>query len=678
MKIRLNKKFMVSLISLLFIGYLISSTFLYTANANDDTAQNIIERSWSSSDVLDSVTYPSSFQDTAISVGSDGVWHVVYVKLQNSGDNTIYTIMYVDNFTNPTPLVQATYYHGSSYYGAGVALPDISAGIDGSLYVTYVYSNPYASYLCKMSKPPMPIPIVLVHGWHGDEDSWAGIAPWLKSNGYEVNIFNYDSSSAAENVATKLSIYIRAILDPNNDGINEYSKVDIIAHSFGGLVSRYYIEQEGGDKYVRNLIMLGTPNHGSPLADLITGISDRQPSVELKILVTLYSSDSDRNSLSTLQLRTIPYNLFLANLNSHFHTGQTDYFTIAGFEHFWPSSAFIQGEDDGIVPLESVKLPGVPNYCVKLTHTTLANPSSDAVKSILLSILNGAPVSPSLFPEPIGSDHTNYTIVVPLSHYSGLMRTGDTILREYRSDGGANAIFLTYTNCTFNLTLTSPSGKVITPNTGQTESNIVFDETDHAMYYVINNSESGTWHYTITALETPEDGTNVDLNVIGNSLSPDVSNLPCIEIKVQSPVNILVITADWRKICYDSNSYTVVNEIDGATYTGPNTEPQIITLPSSYVGALTVQLYGTDTGPFTLNTVSYAASGDALGFQTFTGTTTPTQLQSTTVTVGIDGSISGMSLFVTPEFSFAPLAFAACFLAFITHKIQKREKRIQQ
>jgi hypothetical protein len=40
--------------------------------------------------------------------------------------------------------------------------------------------------------------------------------------------------------------------------------LDIAAHSMGGLVSRWFIEREGGNRVVSRLIMLGTPNGGSP------------------------------------------------------------------------------------------------------------------------------------------------------------------------------------------------------------------------------------------------------------------------------------------------------------------------------------------------------------------------------------------------------------------------------
>ena len=47
-------------------------------------------------------------------------------------------------------------------------------------------------------------------------------------------------------------------------GANHGKQLQIVAHSMGGLVSRWFIEREGGNKIVQHLIMLGTPNAGSP------------------------------------------------------------------------------------------------------------------------------------------------------------------------------------------------------------------------------------------------------------------------------------------------------------------------------------------------------------------------------------------------------------------------------
>ncbi|MFB2877802.1 caspase family protein [Floridanema aerugineum] len=55
-------------------------------------------------------------------------------------------------------------------------------------------------------------------------------------------------------------------------GKNHGKQLHIVAHSMGGLVSRWFIEREGGNQIVQHLIMLGTPNAGSPwpaLQDLV-------------------------------------------------------------------------------------------------------------------------------------------------------------------------------------------------------------------------------------------------------------------------------------------------------------------------------------------------------------------------------------------------------------------------
>lgn len=48
-------------------------------------------------------------------------------------------------------------------------------------------------------------------------------------------------------------------------------KVDIVAHSMGGLVSRWMIEHLQGDEFIDTLVMAGTPNGGSPLGKLVSG-----------------------------------------------------------------------------------------------------------------------------------------------------------------------------------------------------------------------------------------------------------------------------------------------------------------------------------------------------------------------------------------------------------------------
>jgi hypothetical protein len=47
---------------------------------------------------------------------------------------------------------------------------------------------------------------------------------------------------------------------------HSFSRMSIIAHSMGGLVSRYYVQALEGHLRVKTLITLGTPHHGTPTA----------------------------------------------------------------------------------------------------------------------------------------------------------------------------------------------------------------------------------------------------------------------------------------------------------------------------------------------------------------------------------------------------------------------------
>ena len=47
------------------------------------------------------------------------------------------------------------------------------------------------------------------------------------------------------------------------------ARLDVVGHSEGGLALRYYIKNLGGAAQVRNYVSLGTPQHGTELANLI-------------------------------------------------------------------------------------------------------------------------------------------------------------------------------------------------------------------------------------------------------------------------------------------------------------------------------------------------------------------------------------------------------------------------
>ncbi len=70
-----------------------------------------------------------------------------------------------------------------------------------------------------------------------------------------------------ENLQDPIAETARALKDRLTSiglGPDHGKSLDIIAHSMGGLVSRWFIERERGNRMARRLVMLGTPNGGSP------------------------------------------------------------------------------------------------------------------------------------------------------------------------------------------------------------------------------------------------------------------------------------------------------------------------------------------------------------------------------------------------------------------------------
>jgi pimeloyl-ACP methyl ester carboxylesterase len=113
---------------------------------------------------------------------------------------------------------------------------------------------------------PNRIPIILIHGYGEDSRIWNSWIHWLGgdnfSNIYPITFQSDDLCGSTQQHAMELKNIIDKI---QNDTGSQ--KVNIVAHSKGGLDARWHIANSGIDK-VANLIMIGTPNAGSPAAFL--------------------------------------------------------------------------------------------------------------------------------------------------------------------------------------------------------------------------------------------------------------------------------------------------------------------------------------------------------------------------------------------------------------------------
>src|SRR3989344_3803019 len=139
-------------------------------------------------------------------------------------------------------------------------------GVAFELFSTLMVLNLYPLGLRKAKDPVLIAyhahkrPILLIHGLFHNRSAFFGIQRRLSRWGwphiYMMNLATYTKgiSELAKEVSKKADI----ILKKTNS-----KKIDIIAHSLGGIIARYYIQLLGGSLKVRHCVTLGTPHQGT-------------------------------------------------------------------------------------------------------------------------------------------------------------------------------------------------------------------------------------------------------------------------------------------------------------------------------------------------------------------------------------------------------------------------------
>ncbi|PSB22918.1 caspase [filamentous cyanobacterium CCP2] len=121
--------------------------------------------------------------------------------------------------------------------------------------------------------------MLFIHGIIGDTES---MVPSVYRTKLEVDgrslllsdpaVYDLVLAFDYENLNTSIIENAQALkqkLEAVGLGKDHGKTLHIIAHSMGGLVSRWFIEREGGKEIVNHLIMLGTPNNGSPWPNVV-------------------------------------------------------------------------------------------------------------------------------------------------------------------------------------------------------------------------------------------------------------------------------------------------------------------------------------------------------------------------------------------------------------------------
>jgi len=125
-------------------------------------------------------------------------------------------------------------------------------------------------------RPARPrYPVVLAHGLFGFDEIevagarhayFKGIPERLEESRWEVSLARVRGAASVKARAAELAECIRAVDAP---------KVNVVAHSMGGLDARYAISRLGMAKHVATLVTVGAPHLGTPVADLGAGLAAR-------------------------------------------------------------------------------------------------------------------------------------------------------------------------------------------------------------------------------------------------------------------------------------------------------------------------------------------------------------------------------------------------------------------
>ncbi len=241
----------------------------------------------------------------------------------------------------------------------------VSLTAQTNLRVNFSFAAGFAATFAKPGTPPPganngcrpsaahPDPVILVHGTlENQNDNWQAAAPLLANHGYCVYTFNYGGASAANPFqgtgeiaasAGQLASFVNQVTAATGA-----AKVDLVGHSQGGMMPRYYINFLGGAAKVGKLVGLAPSNFGTTLNG-ITTLGQR-----LGVLALANNLLGTGCAACVEQEQGSP---FLATLNAHP--------TVPGVTYTVIEST----GDEVVTPFTNAFLPAAPN----VTNITVNN-----------------------------------------------------------------------------------------------------------------------------------------------------------------------------------------------------------------------------------------------------------------------------------------------------------------
>jgi pimeloyl-ACP methyl ester carboxylesterase len=386
----------------------------------------------------------------------------------------------------------------------------------------------------------------------------------LKANGYieGKDLFTFPYEWRDSNVLSANLL---------KDKINEVkticncSKVDLVAHSMGGLVAREYIEHGNYQNDIDQLIFLGTPHRGAPEAYLEWEAGKFAPDVLSQIIQLKFSVEALQN--------------LYPSLFDYIHERQ-----ISSVQELLPTFDYLKDKDTGILRTYPNNYP----------------------KNIFLEALN------------------NNTGIQKLLN-SGVKITnivGDTennTIEKIRVVAGSNPLWIDGKPDGFDGS-TSDHGLERGGGDGTvTTLGTILDTS------ILNEVASATDHISLPSKKDEDIFKILTGNITTTSFHSNLIE-KLFTIQLHSPIDIVVTDPNGKRVGKDFSTGNEFNEIVGAFYSGyNNNDDEYITIPNPLDGNYKIEVQGTGNGGKYGVLTSYISDNFATATET-TGVTKPNQI----------------------------------------------------
>lgn len=282
-------------------------------------------------------------------------------------------------------------------------------------------------------------PVLLVHGLNSDYKCFSHLQTKLLNSGcyksgqtYCVDYFPTNQAAFEEN-SHVLPNSVKGLKRDWKEKGYAVSKLDIVGHSMGGILSRLYLQSSGYDNDIHKLVTLNTPHSGSQGANILVLLPEIRKLIKLEgnavndLCVTSFATRTLLNGSSVINKDTVP---------SYAITTKTSIFSKAvrsnklGLGMFLAFSALCPSLSVGINSIPSLVYNGESDLVVAvnsqeggLGSSTLVDnewhcgsPNNATVESIISKLLmlpsTDAAFSVQGFDPPILESGENFTEIV--------------------------------------------------------------------------------------------------------------------------------------------------------------------------------------------------------------------------------------------------------------------------